>query len=138
MFVLACALADLHSVSRTAKIQTQKQSRHSSNEPVQALGKGITLDRPLSRSHEINAVVRDAAVAAAGYQGTPAPNQWFGGPEFTTNAILFGRFNVSIREGSLVLQDASGSVVDTLNYGGLVDPWAAFLRSEAAISGRRA
>jgi non-reducing end alpha-L-arabinofuranosidase len=30
-----------------------------------------------------------------------------------------------VREGSMVLRDASGLVVDSLNYGGLVDPWAA-------------
>ena len=86
---------------------------HSSNEPVQALGTGITLDSPLAKDHAINAVVRDAAVKTAGYQGTPAPNQWFGGPALSTSA------------GNMVLRDASGLVVDSLNYGGLVDPWAA-------------
>ena len=98
---------------------------HSSNEPVQALGTGITLDKPLAKNHEINAVVHDAAVTTAGYQGTAAPNQWFGGPEFITNIVLFGRLNLSVREGNMVLRDASGMVVDSLNYGGLVDPWAA-------------
>jgi non-reducing end alpha-L-arabinofuranosidase len=97
---------------------------HSSNEPVQALGTGIALDRPLTSGHAIHAVVRDAAVTTAGYQGTPAPNQWFGGPELSTDFVLFGRFNISSREGSMVLRDASGLVVDSLNYGGLVDPWA--------------
>ena len=97
---------------------------HSSNEPVQALGTGITLDRPLTSNHAINAVVRDTAVSNAGYQGKPAPNQWFGGPELTTNSPLFGR-TISVKEGSMVLRDASGLVVDSLNYGGLVDPWAA-------------
>ena len=53
---------------------------HSSNEPVQALGTGITLDSPLAKDHAIDAVVHDAEVTTAGYQGTPAPNQWFGGP----------------------------------------------------------
>jgi hypothetical protein len=98
---------------------------HSSNEPIQALGTGIKLDSSLAKSHEINSVVRDAAVKTAGYQGTPAPNQWFGGPAFTTDIVLFGRFNISVREGNMVLRDASGQVVDSLNYGGLVDPWAA-------------
>ena len=98
---------------------------HSSNEPVQALGTGITLDGALARDHDIDAPVRDAAVTTAGYQGTPAPNQWFGGPELTTNAVAFGRFSVSFRHGSMVLRDASGTVVDSLNYGGMVDPWAA-------------
>ncbi|MDE3187461.1 MAG: lamin tail domain-containing protein [Acidobacteriota bacterium] len=98
---------------------------HSSNEPVQALGTGITLESPLASHHEMQAVVRDAAVTTAGYQGAPAPNQWFGGPELTTDITLFGRFNLTLREGSMVLRDASGLVVDSLNYGGLVDPWAA-------------
>ncbi|MBV9181412.1 MAG: lamin tail domain-containing protein, partial [Acidobacteria bacterium] len=98
---------------------------HSSNEPVQALGTGITLDRPLSKGHAIDAVVRDDLVTTAGYQGTPAPNQWFGGPELTTKASAFGRFTVSLKEGTMVLRDAAGLVADSLNYGGLVDPWAA-------------
>ena len=86
---------------------------HSSNEPVQPLGSGMTLDRPLAKAHAIDAVVRDAAVTTAGYQANPAPNQWFGGPAFSPAA------------GSMVLRDAAGLVVDSLNYGGLVDPWAA-------------
>ena len=69
---------------------------HSSNEPVEALGTGVTLDRPLAREHGIDAVVRDARVANAGYQGPPAPNQWFGGPAFSASA------------GSLVLRDGGG------------------------------
>ena len=86
---------------------------HSSNEPLQPLGTGITLDSPLANDHAINAVVRDAAVTTAGYQGPPAPNQWFGGPALSPSA------------GNMVLRDAAGLVVDSLNYGGLVDPWAA-------------
>ena len=97
---------------------------HSSNEPLQALGTGITLDQPLTKEHAVNAVVRDAAATAAGYQGTPAPNQWFGGPELSANVPYFGR-TISVKQGSMVLRDASGLVVDSLNYGGLVDPWAA-------------
>jgi non-reducing end alpha-L-arabinofuranosidase len=86
---------------------------HTSNEPVQALGTGITLDKPLARAHALDAVVRDAKVTTAGYQGSPAPNQWFGGPALSTSA------------GAMVLRDAAGLVVDSLNYGLLVDPWAA-------------
>ena len=85
---------------------------HSSNEPVQPLGTGIKLDSPLAKDHAIDAVVRDAVVTTAGYQGTPAPNQWFGGPTLSTSA------------GAMVLRDAAGLVVDSLNYGLLVDPWA--------------
>jgi len=55
--------------------------------------------------------VRDATVTTAGYQGTPAPNQWFGGPALAA-------------AGTMILRDAAGLVVDSLNYGGLVDPWA--------------
>ncbi|MFP5236342.1 MAG: arabinofuranosidase catalytic domain-containing protein [Acidobacteriota bacterium] len=97
---------------------------HSSNEPVQALGTGITLDRPLSNNHAIDAVVRDSAVTGAGYQGAPKPDQWFGGPELITYSPLFGR-TIPVREGSMVLRDAAGTVIDSLNYGGQVDPWAA-------------
>src|SRR6185503_12942831 len=86
---------------------------HSSNEPVQALGGGITLDRPLAAGHAINEPVRDALVTTAGYQPKPAPDQWFGGPALSANA------------GNMVLRDAVGLVVDSLNYGSLVDPWAA-------------
>ena len=95
---------------------------HSSNEPLQPLGTGITLDRPLDNDHEINAGVRDGTVTTAGYQGTPKPNQWFGGPA-VANA------------GSMVLRDAAGRVVDSLNYGGIVDPWAS--EGYQAVSGSR-
>jgi non-reducing end alpha-L-arabinofuranosidase len=86
---------------------------HSSNEPVLPLGTGITLVSPLTIDHAINSVVRDVKVTIAGYQGTVAPNQWFGGPALASSA------------GNMVLRDAAGNVVDGLNYGGLVDPWAA-------------
>ena len=85
---------------------------HSSNEPVLPLGTGITLDRPLVSAHAINAVVRAAAVTSAGYQGSQVPNHWFGGPALSPAA------------GAMVLRDATGLVVDSLNYGLLVDPWA--------------
>ncbi|HZR20641.1 MAG TPA: arabinofuranosidase catalytic domain-containing protein [Verrucomicrobiae bacterium] len=85
---------------------------HLSNEPIQPLGTGITLDSPLANDHEMDAIIRDGAVSTAGYQGPPSPDWWFGGPAFS-NA------------GSMVLRDAAGFVVDSLNYGGLVDPWAA-------------
>ncbi|HEY7838525.1 MAG TPA: arabinofuranosidase catalytic domain-containing protein [Terriglobales bacterium] len=98
---------------------------HVSNEPVLPLGTGITLDRPLAKDHAIDEAVRDAAVTTAGYQGTPAPNQWFGGPELATTIVRFGNFTSSLRQGSMVLRDASDLVVDSLNYGALVDPWAA-------------
>jgi Alpha-L-arabinofuranosidase B, catalytic/Lamin Tail Domain len=105
---------------------------HSSNEPVQALGSGITLDKPLANQHAIDAVVLDAAVKTAGYQGTPVPNQWFGGPEFTTTAPQFGH-DATIDEGSMLLRDASGVVADSLNYGGLTDPWVA--EGDQTVSG---
>jgi non-reducing end alpha-L-arabinofuranosidase len=97
---------------------------HSSNEPVQALGTGVTLDGPLVRDHGVDAVVLDARVTTAGYQGTPVPNQWFGGPALSASA------------GTMVLRDAAGLVVDSLNYGGLVDPWAAEGYQAASGSGQ--
>jgi len=52
-------------------------------------------------------------VTTAGYQGTPVPDQLFGGPALSSMA------------GNMVLRDAAGNVVDGLNYGGIVDPWTA-------------
>ena len=86
---------------------------HSSNEPILPLGTGVKLDRPLASNHPIDAVVRDPKVKNAGYQGTPAPDVWYGGPA------------LSPRAGSILLRNAAGNVVDGLNYGGLVDPWLA-------------
>jgi hypothetical protein len=86
---------------------------HSSNEPVMPLGTSITLDQPLTGDYAIEAVVFDQKVTKAGYQGTPAPNQLFGGPALSSAA------------GNMVLRDAAGNVVDGLNYGLIVDPWAA-------------
>lgn len=67
----------------------------------------------MAKDHEIHAVVRDQEVKTAGYQGTAQPDQWFGGPALGTRA------------GNMVLRDATGLVVDSLNHGGMVDPWAA-------------
>jgi hypothetical protein len=109
--------------------QPESAFAHSSNEPVQPLGTGIVLDSPLAKDHAIDAVVRDAVVTTAGYQGTPVPTQWFGGPTLSPVA------------GSMVLRDAAGLVVDSLNYGGLVDPWASegyHATSGAGESGCRA
>jgi hypothetical protein len=86
---------------------------HMSNEPVLALRHSITLDQPLANDHDIDEVVRDEKVSTAGYKGSKRPNHWFGGPALSTSA------------GNMVLRDKDGNVVDGLNYGGLVDPWAA-------------
>lgn len=107
---------------------------HVSDEPVRALGAGITLDRPLAKDHPVNSVVHDEKVTTAGYQGQPKPDQWFGGPELTTRYLQFGRV-IPINEGSLVLRDATGVLADSLNYGGLSDPWAA--KGYQAESGER-
>ncbi len=77
---------------------------HQSGDAVQALGKPMSLDRPLANSHQYGAPVVNSAVAAAGYQGPPAPNQWFGGV-------------LSARAGSIALMDAGGAVVDAIVYG---------------------
>ncbi|MEU8198260.1 arabinofuranosidase catalytic domain-containing protein [Microbispora amethystogenes] len=78
---------------------------HTSGVAVQALGGGITLDRPLDNDHEIGAAVVNPLVTTTGYQGQPAPDQWFGGA-------------LSTSAGSIALRDASGEVVvDAIVYG---------------------
>ena len=78
---------------------------HLSGDAVQALGSGLTLDRPLTRTHPYGAPVVNAQVTTVGYPGTPAPHQWFGGA-------------LSTRAGSIALVDASGEVVvDAVVYG---------------------
>jgi non-reducing end alpha-L-arabinofuranosidase len=85
---------------------------HASNEPVLPLGTGITLDKPLDNDHAIDVAIRDPAATSAGYQGQVKPGQWFGGP-----VISYG--------GAMILRDTAGIVADSLNFGELVDPWAA-------------
>jgi hypothetical protein len=81
------------------------QFEHRSGDAVQALGSGITLEGALARVHEYGAPIVNSQVAAAGYQGSTAPNQWFGVP-------------MSPGAGSIALMDASGAVVvDALVYG---------------------
>ncbi|MDR3703307.1 MAG: arabinofuranosidase catalytic domain-containing protein [Candidatus Sulfopaludibacter sp.] len=78
---------------------------HRSGDAVQALGGGIALDRPLAKNHSYGATVLNPSVATAGYQGPPAPNQWFGGP-------------LSTSAGSIALLDAGAvAVVDAMVYG---------------------
>jgi non-reducing end alpha-L-arabinofuranosidase len=78
---------------------------HLSGDAVQALGGGITLDRPLANAHAYGAAVINPLVKTEGYQGPPAPNQWFGGV-------------LSARAGSIALLDVSGVVVvDAIVYG---------------------
>ncbi len=78
---------------------------HVSGEAMQALGSGVTLDRPLTNGHAYGAAVVNPSVTTAGYQGPPAPSQWFGGA-------------LSASAGSIALLDASGAaVVDAMVYG---------------------
>jgi hypothetical protein len=78
---------------------------HVSGDAVQALGSGIVLDSPLARSHEYAAAVNNPMAKTVGYEGPPAPNQWFGGA-------------LSTRAGSIALMDSSGAVVvDAMVYG---------------------
>jgi hypothetical protein len=78
---------------------------HVSGDAVQALGSGITLDRPVVNGHPYGAAVVNPVDTTVGYQGPPAPNQWFGGA-------------LSVSAGSIALLDASNVVVvDAMVYG---------------------
>ena len=77
---------------------------HMAGQSVDALGSGLTLDRPLSRAHPYAAPVLNPAAAASGYSGPP-PKLWFGAA-------------LSTRAGSLALLDPTGKVViDAVVYG---------------------
>ena len=79
--------------------------KHKSGDAVQALGSGITIVNPLARNHEPGTPVINPLAASAGYQGSSAPDQWYGGP-------------LSASAGSIALMDASGNVVvDAMVYG---------------------
>ncbi len=78
---------------------------HLSGDAVQALGSGVALDGPLAKSHDYGAAVVNAQATTEGYQGPPAPHQWFG-------TLL------SASAGSIALMDAGGKVVvDAMVYG---------------------
>jgi hypothetical protein len=78
---------------------------HLSGDAVQALGSGITLDSPLTKGHEYGAAIVNSPAPAGGYDGPPAPNQWFGSA-------------LSTSAGSIALLDAGGKlVVDAMVFG---------------------
>jgi non-reducing end alpha-L-arabinofuranosidase len=78
---------------------------HRSGDAVQALGGGVTLESALVREHEYGAAVVNSLVTSEGFQGPPAPNQWFGDA-------------LSSRAGSIALMNAGGDVVvDAIVYG---------------------
>ena len=96
---------DVSDVGTGIRFSPATRFPHISGDAVQALGSGITFDRPLLKSHAYGAPVGNALNTTEGYQGPPAPNQWFGG-------------TLSPRAGSIALLDAGGvAVVDAMVYG---------------------
>jgi hypothetical protein len=78
---------------------------HKSGDAVQALGSGITIVNTLAGNLEAGTSVINPLATSAGYQGSSAPDQWYGGP-------------LSASAGSVALMDASGKVVvDAMVYG---------------------
>ncbi|MEP6715928.1 MAG: lamin tail domain-containing protein, partial [Terriglobia bacterium] len=77
---------------------------HLSGDAVQALGSGIALDKALVGGHPYGAAVMSPELAAGGYQGPPAPQQWFGG-------------SLSPTAGSIALLDSRGVIADAMVYG---------------------
>jgi hypothetical protein len=99
------ASIDVWSAGTGITFQPATKFPHLSGDAVQALGAGITLDSPLAKVHPYGAPVVNSLVTAAGYQGPPAPTQWFGGA-------------LSPSAGSIALLDAGGvAVVDAMVYG---------------------
>ena len=86
---------------------------HSSNEPVQPLGTGITLDSPWRRTTRSTRLCVTPRSRPRATRGRRRPTSGSAAPLSRPVA------------GNMVLRDAAGLVVDSLNYGVLVDPWAA-------------
>ena len=96
---------DVSDVGTGINFSPAARFQHMSGDAVQALGSGITVGSPLVKSHEYGAAVVNLLATTVGYQGPPAPNQWYGGP-------------LSTSAGSIALMDASGEVlVDAIVYG---------------------
>lgn len=77
---------------------------HKSADAIQALGSGVTLESVLEKNHETGEAVLNPKTTK-GYQGTPAPDLWYGAP-------------LSSSAGSIALMDAGGSLVaDAMVYG---------------------
>lgn len=87
-------------------VSRRQRSFRISGDAVQALGSGITIDRPLVCGHGYGAPVVQSQATTVGYQGPPAPNQWFGGA-------------LSTRAGSIALMDSGAVAVvdDAVVYG---------------------
>ena len=96
---------------------------HSSNEPVLPLGAGITLDQPWP------ATTRSMRWCATRRSRPPVIRE-------RPRRISGSAARHSPMRGTMVLRDAAGLVVDSLNYGILVDPWAA--EGYHGVSGTRA
>jgi len=96
---------DISDVGTGIRFSPATRFPHVSGDAVQALGGGITLDRPLGKGHERGAPVVNPLATTGSYQGPPAPDQWFGEP-------------LSTSAGSIALLDASGKVlVDGMVFG---------------------
>jgi len=96
---------DVSDVGTGIRFSPATRFPHRSGDAVQATGSGIALDSPLARSHEYGAPVVNTLATATGYQGPPAPNQWFG-------------VALSPSAGSIALMDAGGvAIVDAIVYG---------------------
>ena len=105
---------------------------HSSNEPVQALGAGITLDQPAGQESRDQRGSARRRGHDRGLPGDAGAQPVVRGPELTLVPLRPHHR----QQGSMVLRDAAGLVVDSLNYGGLVDPWAAEGYQAASGSGQ--
>jgi hypothetical protein len=96
---------DVSDVGTGISFMPSTRFEHKSGDAVQALGSGITLDSALVKSHAYGAAVVNPLATTVGYQGSPAPDQWYGGP-------------LSASAGSIALMDAGGKVVvDAMIYG---------------------
>src|SRR6185437_14417751 len=99
------ASVDVLSVGTGITFTPATRFPHSAGDALQALGSGITLDKPLARNHSYGAPVINPMADAAAYPVTHAPNPWYG------NALSAGA-------GSIALADSThATIIDAVVYG---------------------
>ena len=116
------------------ELEAPLKFNHANNLPFSVRGTGISFQPATAFAHSSNEP--SCRSAPASHSTAPWPTitrstRWCGTPrsprratKADTQSVVRGARPLP-SAGNMVLRDAAGLVADSLNYGGLVDPWAA-------------